>query len=71
MPRQEPQTETMKISEVRGQLNSLVNRVYRNETRVLIEKSGIPVAAMISVDDLNELRPLERERAEDFAILIE
>ncbi|CAN5677608.1 hypothetical protein BH23CHL4_BH23CHL4_26900 [soil metagenome] len=69
MPYQEPQTETLKISVVRGQLNTLVNRVYRNETRVLVEKSGIPVAAMISIDDLNKLLRIERQRAEDFAII--
>ena len=43
--REQPITETMKISEVKQQLNSLVNRVYRHETRVMVEKSGIPVAA--------------------------
>ena len=48
MREQEPMTQTMKISEVKNTLSSLVNKVYRNETRVLVEKSGIPVAAIIS-----------------------
>ena len=42
MTDQRPTTETMRISDVRGQLNKLVNRVYRKETRVVVEKSGIP-----------------------------
>lgn len=39
-----PTTETMKISDVRAELNKLVNRVYRHETRVIVEKSGTPAA---------------------------
>jgi prevent-host-death family protein len=61
----------MKISDVRGQLNSLVNRVYRKETRVVVEKSGIPVAGLVSAEDLQRLDRLDRERAERFGILDE
>ena len=67
----QPETQTMKISEVRSQLNTLVNQVYRHETRVLVEKSGIPVAALVSIDDLDELNRAERERAGRFAIIDE
>lgn len=56
----QPPTETMKISEVKQLLNSLVNRVYRKETRILVEKSGIPVAALVSIDDLARLNQLDR-----------
>jgi prevent-host-death family protein len=56
----QPTTETMKISEVKQQLNSLVNRVYRKETRVLVEKSGIPVAGLVSADDLARLQEFDR-----------
>jgi prevent-host-death family protein len=51
----------MKISDVKHSLSSLVNRVYRKETRVLIEKSGSPVAALVSADDLNRLQQLDRD----------
>lgn len=64
-----PTVETMKISDVRGQLNSLVNRVYRHETRVVVEKSGIPVAGIVSAEDLRRLDQLDRERESDFALL--
>lgn len=67
----QPMTETMKISEVKQQLNSLVNRVYRLETRIMVEKSGIPVAGIVSVQDLRRLDRLDRERAERFKVLEE
>jgi prevent-host-death family protein len=69
MREQEPMTQTMKISEVKNTLSSLVNKVYRKETRVLVEKSGIPVAAIISADDLKRFAQLERERDERFAVI--
>lgn len=62
-------TETMKISEVKTHLNALVNRVYREETRVLVEKSGIPVAALVSPADLARLDRLDRDRTERFQVL--
>ena len=71
MRAQQPVTQTMKISDVRGQLNTLVNRVFRKETRVVVEKSGIPVAALVSTDDLERLHRLDRERAERFAVIDE
>jgi len=52
----------MKISEVKQQFNRLVNQVYRRETRVMVEKSGIPVAGIVSAEDLERLDRLDRER---------
>ncbi len=69
MPNQPPMTETMKISEVKQQFNRLVNRVYRHETRVMVEKSGISVAGIVSAEDLRRLDRLDRERAERFMVL--
>jgi prevent-host-death family protein len=71
MPIQQPMTETMKISEVKQQFNRLVNRVYRHETRVMVEKSGIPVAGIVSAEDLRRLDRLDRERAERSKVLEE
>jgi prevent-host-death family protein len=61
MRNKRPETQTMKISDVKNQLSSLVNDVYRREKRVLIEKAGIPVAALISADDLAWLEERERK----------
>ena len=35
-----------------------------NETRVLVEKAGIPVAALVSPEDLKQLTRLDAQRAE-------
>lgn len=66
-----PKTETVKISDVKPGLSALVDRVSRRETGVLIEKSGAPVAALVSARDLERLEQLDRERADQFNILDE
>ena len=60
MRKQEPMIQTMKISDVKNTLSSLVNKVYRKETRILVEKAGIPVAALVSAEDLARLNQLDR-----------
>jgi prevent-host-death family protein len=69
MPEKTPITETMKISDVRSGLNKLVNRVYRQETRVIVEKSGIPVAALVSAEDVRRLQRLDENLAERRRVL--
>jgi prevent-host-death family protein len=71
MQEPEPMTKTMKASEARQQFSQLLNEVFRMESRVLVEKSGIPVAAIISAEDFKRLARLEAERNRDFAILDE
>ena len=68
---QQPTTQTIKVSDVRQNLAQLLNKVFRKETRVLVEKSGIPVAAIVSADDLERLDRLDRERAQRFKALDE
>ena len=69
MREQEPMTQTMKISDVKTQLSGLVNEVYRKEKRILVEKAGIPVAAIISAADLERFAQLEQERAQRFQVI--
>ncbi len=64
-----PAIKAMTISEIKTTLASLVNRVSRNETRVLVEEDGVSVAAIISADDLSRFVQLEREREERFAVI--
>jgi prevent-host-death family protein len=64
-------TKTIKASVARQQFSKVLNEVFRGETRVLVEKSGIPVAAIISAKDLQLLARLEAERTKDFAVLDE
>lgn len=64
---QPPKTETKTVSETRQHFSETLNRVYRGETRVLVEKSGIPVGAIVSANDLEELRRMEARTAEQWA----
>jgi prevent-host-death family protein len=64
-------TKTMKASEAREQFSQLLNQVFRGTTRILVEKSGIPVAGIISARDLERFNRYEAEREKDFAILDE
>jgi len=62
----------MKASDARQQFSQLLNEVFRRETRVIVEKSGIPVAAIISAEDFTRLARMEEdERRRDFAVLDE
>lgn len=64
-----PPTDTITASEARQNFAGLLNRVFREGTRVVVEKSGIPVAALVSTADLERLQRLDAERAERFAVL--
>ena len=64
-------TQTMKASDVRSNWSQLLNKVFRGETEVVVEKSGIPVAAVISAEDLDRLTKLENQRAQRFKVLDE
>ena len=47
----EPMTKTIKASVARQQFSQLLNDVFRGKIRVVVEKSGIPVAAIISANE--------------------
>ncbi len=69
MPEREPLTQTLNVTEARQQFSQLLNQVFRRQARVVVEKNGIPVAAIVSTDDLDELNRLEAERQKDFAVV--
>src|SRR5438477_13068671 len=58
----------MKLTDVRQQFSELISRVFKGQTRVMIEKSGIPVAALISARPLERLNRRDAERERDFAV---
>ncbi|MDO8657778.1 MAG: type II toxin-antitoxin system prevent-host-death family antitoxin [Candidatus Levybacteria bacterium] len=62
-------TQVMKASEARQQWSQLLNKVFRGQTRVVVEKSGIPVAAVISAEDLERFTQLEEQRNRRFKVL--
>jgi PHD/YefM family antitoxin component YafN of YafNO toxin-antitoxin module len=69
--REQPITQTMNISDARAQLGQVATKVYHQETRVVLEKGGIPVAAIVSPQDFALFQRLEAERDRDFAVLFE
>jgi prevent-host-death family protein len=71
MGQYDPLRQTMKLSEVRQQFSPLVNAVFRGETRVIVEKNGLAVAALVPISDLKHMDELEAERKRDFAVVDE
>jgi prevent-host-death family protein len=63
VPRQRT-TETMSVSESRKQYSEILNRVYRDEEQVVIEKNGIPVAAIVPMSVVRDAEVIERRRAD-------
>ena len=59
----------MKASEARKEWSQLLNNVFKGQTRVIVEKSGIPVAAVISAEDLERFTNFEEQRETRFKIL--
>jgi prevent-host-death family protein len=64
----EPMTQTVKASQARQEWSQLLEKVSRGEARVLVEKSGVPVTAIVSIEDFRRLKQYERQRAERFKI---
>lgn len=62
-------TQTLKASDVRANWSQLLNKVFRGETEVLVEKSGIPVAAIVSAQDYQKLQQIKKQHVKDFALL--
>lgn len=66
-----PPRETIAASQARQEWSTVLNKVFRQEARMLVEKSGVPVAAIISVRDLERFERMEAARAERFRVIDE
>lgn len=61
----EPVEKVLNVTETKQQFSKLINEVARGESHVLVEKSGAPVAAIISPRELAQYRTLkERDEME-------
>ena len=69
MQEREPMTQTMSTSDVSRAIDQIVKRVSKQETRVVVVKDGKPLVAIISVQDLAQLKQFERQREQDFSII--
>jgi prevent-host-death family protein len=66
-----PPTQTMDLTNARQRFGEVVDRVSRRQTRLLVERGGSPVAAIVSPDDLRRLNDLDAEREEMFQAMAE
>ena len=62
-------TQTVDASDAGRQFDELLATVERAATRVIVEKAGKPVAAIVPAADLERLRQLDAEMAERFRLL--
>jgi prevent-host-death family protein len=69
MRRSEPMTRAIEISEVKSRLSPLMNEVSRNEVRIIVEEAGAPIAALVSLADLERLARFEKQREQRFAVV--
>lgn len=58
----QPTETVMKLTDTKQQLSQVINRVARGETRVVVEKSGLPVAVIISTDEYRQFKEQEEAR---------
>lgn len=52
----------MNVSESRKQYSELLNRVHRDEQQIIIEKNGIPVAAIVPMSVVRDAEITEQNR---------
>ena len=71
MPLNQPTTEIVGIDEVRDRLDDLLKHAVGRDRRVVIEREGRPVAALISFADLEWLDMLREQRVERLKFLDE
>ena len=56
-----PQTIEIALSEAINRLPDVAARVAHGEERLILHEGGVPVAALVSVEDLERLQRLDRE----------
>ena len=69
MAEHEPRTQTVDVTDAQRDFKPLVKRVSKLETRVLVEEDGLPVAALVSPSDLDELTLLDGYRRDPWSVV--
>lgn len=59
MTQRVPVETAMKLTDAKQQLSRVVNEVARGESWIVVEKSGLPVVAIISVDEYRRFKARE------------
>lgn len=71
MRQRDPMTQTISMTDAQRDFGSLVKRVSKKETRVVVEDNGEPVAALVSPDDLDQLKRLDSYREDPWRVIDE
>jgi prevent-host-death family protein len=71
MPEQEPMTQTTSITDAARDFSNLVKKVSEQEARILVEQNGQPVAALVSPEDLNQLKRIDAYRRDPWRVVDE
>jgi PHD/YefM family antitoxin component YafN of YafNO toxin-antitoxin module len=69
MATHEPPAQSIDIQHVADEWPNVRKAVSRKRERIVLEEDGVPVAAIVSLQDLKSLARLDTERAERFKIL--
>lgn len=56
--------KVLKASDVRQRWSEVANEVARDKTRVILEKSGVPVAGVVSPQDMEWLQERDQRMTE-------
>jgi prevent-host-death family protein len=62
-------TQVMDLDGPEQSLAEVVSQVTQRETRIIVEERGVPVAAIISAEELQRLSELDREREDHFSVI--
>lgn len=71
MSRPSTTTKRISVTDARQHFSALLNDVSRGKSRVIIEKQGAPIAAIISPRDLEFFESMESRRVDQFKALDE
>jgi prevent-host-death family protein len=69
MPLNQTTTETVTVDEARERFEELLSRSVGRDRRVVIEREGTPVAALISFADLERFDLLLTQQEREFEVL--
>jgi prevent-host-death family protein len=62
-------TRTMKAAEAQQKWSEMLDSVGHGATRIVVEERGVPIAAVVSPDDLQRLQQLDARTAERLKIV--
>ena len=65
LPRSSTMVQHLPITQARINLGALVKRVHLNKEYFILEKDGIPVAAIMDVDEFEDYLELQDPKAQD------